>query len=79
MILVGVDAGGTFTDLVLAEPEAGRTAIHKVSSTPEDPSIGEVEGILGLCRSEDVAPGDVAHVLHGITIATNAALQHRGP
>ncbi|GAA0570639.1 hydantoinase/oxoprolinase family protein [Craurococcus roseus] len=78
MILVGVDVGGTFTDLVLAEPEAGRTAIHKVSSTPEDPSVGVVEGILGLCRLADVAPGDVAHVLHGTTIATNAALQHRG-
>lgn len=78
MILVGVDVGGTFTDLVLAEPEAGRTAIHKVSSTPEDPSVGVVEGILGLCRSADVAPSGVAHVLHGTTIATNAALQHRG-
>ena len=47
MTLVGVDVGGTFTDLVLAEPEAGRTAIHKVPTTPADPSAGVVEGKRG--------------------------------
>jgi N-methylhydantoinase A len=78
MILVGVDVGGTFTDLVLAEPGSARSLIHKVSTTPSDPSSGVVEGIIGLCRLAGVAPGDVAHVLHGTTIATNAALEHRG-
>lgn len=78
MILVGVDVGGTFTDLVLAEPDAGRTVIHKVSTTPDDPSAGVIQGILGLCGRAKVAPAAVDHVLHGTTIATNAALEHRG-
>ena len=78
MILVGVDLGGTFTDLVLAEPEAGRSSTHKVSTTPAEPSDGLAEGILGLCRMAGVAPREVAHALHGTTIATNAALEHRG-
>lgn len=78
MILVGVDVGGTFTDLVLADTEAARTVIHKVSTTPADPSVGVVEGIIGLCGIAGLAPAAVGHVLHGTTIATNAALEHRG-
>jgi N-methylhydantoinase A/oxoprolinase/acetone carboxylase beta subunit len=77
-MLVGVDVGGTFTDLVLADTAAGRSVIHKVSTTPIDPSIGVVQGIVELCARAGVAAADVAHVLHGTTIATNAALEHRG-
>ena len=78
MMLVGVDVGGTFTDLVLTDTASGSVTIHKVSTTPADPSIGVVEGILGLCGKAQVAPGAVGHVLHGTTIATNAALEYRG-
>ncbi|WP_439578843.1 hydantoinase/oxoprolinase family protein [Elioraea sp.] len=78
MILVGVDVGGTFTDLVLAEPGGALNAIHKVSTTPDDPSGGVIEGILGVCERAGIASGRVDHVLHGTTIATNAALTHRG-
>jgi N-methylhydantoinase A len=46
-------------------------AIHKVSTPPDDPSAGVVEGILGLCRSADAVPGGVSHVLRGTTIAAN--------
>ena len=77
-MLVGVDVGGTFTDLVLTDTASGSVTIHKVSTTPADPSIGVVEGILGLCGKAQVAPGAVGHVLHGTTIATNAALEYRG-
>ena len=77
-MLVGVDVGGTFTDLVLTDTASGSVTIHKVSTTPADPSIGVVEGILGLCGKAGVAPGAVGHVLHGTTIATNAALEYRG-
>lgn len=55
MILVGVDVGGTFTDLVLAEPDGTRLAIHKVSTTPEDPSDGVIETILGVCERAGIA------------------------
>lgn len=77
-MLVGVDVGGTFTDLVLTDTEAGSVTIHKVSTTPADPSIGVVEGILALCAKAGVTPAAVGHVLHGTTIATNAALEYRG-
>jgi N-methylhydantoinase A/oxoprolinase/acetone carboxylase beta subunit len=78
MNLIGVDVGGTFTDLVLADTATGRTTIHKVSSTPSDPSIGVTQGVVELCARAGVPPADVAQVLHGTTIATNAVLEHRG-
>lgn len=78
MRLVGVDVGGTFTDLVLADTETGAVTIHKVSTTPDDPSIGVAEGVGGLCDLAGVPRQSVDHVLHGTTIATNAALEHRG-
>ena len=50
MRLIGVDVGGTFTDLVYADTEAGETAVHKVSTTPDDPSRGVVAGLIGALR-----------------------------
>ena len=78
MRLIGVDVGGTFTDLVLADTETGSVTIHKVPTTPEDPSVGVADGIGGLCDIAAVSRAAVDHVLHGTTIATNAALEHRG-
>jgi N-methylhydantoinase A len=78
MKLVGVDVGGTFTDLVLSDSERGLTLTHKVPTTPVDPSEGVMTGILELCQRHDIAPGEIAHVFHGTTIATNAVLEHRG-
>jgi N-methylhydantoinase A len=79
MILAGVDVGGTFTDLVLADTDdPGRMAIHKVATTPGDPSIAVVDGLLRVCAKADVPRDAIGHVLHGTTIATNAALEHRG-
>jgi N-methylhydantoinase A/oxoprolinase/acetone carboxylase beta subunit len=78
MRLVGVDVGGTFTDVIFADTDTGRTEIHKVPTTPEDPSDGVSAGILELCERFGIAPGDVDHVLHGTTIATNAVLQYDG-
>jgi N-methylhydantoinase A/oxoprolinase/acetone carboxylase beta subunit len=78
MKLVGVDVGGTFTDVVFTDLEAGRTIIHKVATTPDDPSRGVMTGILELCERHAVAPGDIDHVYHGTTIATNAVLEYAG-
>ncbi|SDX78910.1 N-methylhydantoinase A [Albimonas donghaensis] len=78
MKLIGCDVGGTFTDLVLVETEAGTTVIHKVPTTPHDPSEGVLAGMTGLCALAGVAPGEVDHVLHGTTTATNAVLEHDG-
>ena len=70
-ILVGIDTGGTFTDLVLFEPQGMR--IHKVLSTPEAPELAILQGIreLGL-------DGVALRVIHGSTVATNAALEGKG-
>ena len=78
MLLIGVDVGGTFTDLVLADTARNSTAIHKVATTPEDPSQGVIRGIVELCDREGLPPNAVTHVLHGTTIATNAVLEHDG-
>ena len=78
MKLIGVDVGGTFTDIVYGDMTTGAIAIHKVSTTPADPSQGVMTGVLELCRAQGVDPAEVAYVLHGTTTATNAVLEHKG-
>ncbi|HLH68147.1 MAG TPA: hydantoinase/oxoprolinase family protein [Candidatus Dormibacteraeota bacterium] len=74
MRLAGVDVGGTFTDVILVDTDTGEVRIHKVPTTPEDPSEGLVQGVLG---AGDWAR-DVEFLAHGTTIATNALLEHDG-
>ncbi len=76
MRMIGVDVGGTFTDVVYAD--GGTIEIHKIPSTPDDPSKAVVAGIEAVCRRFDVDPASVDYVLHGTTVATNAVLQHDG-
>jgi N-methylhydantoinase A len=78
MKLIGVDVGGTFTDLVLFDSESDETSIHKVPTTPDDPSRGVMTGIVELCRKLNIDPGAITHVYHGTTIATNAVLEYKG-
>ncbi len=78
MQLISVDVGGTFTDLVFADTENNAVLIHKVPTTPDDPSIGALDGIRELCRRNDIEPGAIDHVFHGTTIATNAVLEYDG-
>ena len=78
MKLIGVDVGGTFTDLVLADTETGSQVIHKVPSTPDDPGLGVMDGVVALCQMADTGHDAIAFVLHGTTIATNAVLENRG-
>jgi N-methylhydantoinase A len=78
MKTIGVDVGGTFTDIVYCDMAANQIAIHKVSTTPDDPSRGILQGIAEICRDNGVAPGDIDYVLHGTTTATNAVLEHKG-
>src|SRR6516162_7158265 len=75
---VGVDSGGTFTDICLFEESTGLIAVWKVSSTPGDPSQAVVEGV-GEALARVAAPAsDVCYFGHGTTVATNALIQHRG-
>jgi N-methylhydantoinase A len=78
MKTIGVDVGGTFTDIVYCDLDTSQVAIHKVSTTPDDPSRGIIQGIAEICRDNGIAPGDIDYVLHGTTTATNAVLEHKG-
>ncbi len=78
MKLVGVDVGGTFTDLIITDTATQMIAIHKVPTTPDDPSVGVTDGIVALCKRNGIDPGTVDHVFHGTTIATNAVLEYKG-
>lgn len=78
MIVVGVDVGGTFTDLVLTDLASGTVMVHKVPSTGHDPAEGVIDGIRGVCELAGVSPGDIGAVFHGTTVATNAMLENRG-
>jgi N-methylhydantoinase A/oxoprolinase/acetone carboxylase beta subunit len=78
MKFVGVDIGGTFTDLALFDSDTGQLVIHKVHSTPQDPGGAMVSGIVELCDRAGVSPNELDGLLHGTTVATNAVLEHRG-
>ncbi|HEX5997311.1 MAG TPA: hydantoinase/oxoprolinase family protein [Jiangellales bacterium] len=75
---LGVDVGGTFTDLLLIDETTGATHRAKTPSTPEDQSRGVLVGIGKICASAGITPAEISHVLHGTTIATNAVLEGKG-
>ncbi|HWK45456.1 MAG TPA: hydantoinase/oxoprolinase family protein [Stellaceae bacterium] len=75
---VGVDSGGTFTDICLFDEASGRIEVWKVSSTPDDPSRGIAQGVEEGIGRVGALPGDIAYFGHGTTVATNALIQHRG-
>lgn len=75
---VGVDSGGTFTDVCLFDDETGRVEVWKVSSTPSDPSLGIASGISEAIERVVSTPAAIAYFGHGTTVATNALIQHRG-
>jgi N-methylhydantoinase A/oxoprolinase/acetone carboxylase beta subunit len=78
MQLIGVDVGGTFTDIVFADTDSGQSLIHKVPTTPDDPARGVIAGIVELCARHGLPREAIDHVLHGTTIGTNAVLEHKG-
>ena len=75
---VGVDSGGTFTDLCLFDDETGRVEVWKVPSTPDDPSRGIAEGVAEGLGRVGAALADTGYFGHGTTVATNALIQLRG-
>ncbi len=78
MKVIGVDIGGTFTDLMLYDTASGAVAVHKLRSTPDDPGVALIGGIREICGANGVATSEIDAVYHGTTVATNAVLQHRG-
>ncbi|MBB5789385.1 hydantoinase/oxoprolinase family protein [Jiangella mangrovi] len=75
MIRIGIDTGGTFTDVVAVDEETGRQASTKTPSTPADPAEGFMAGIHKILPLIGARPGDVAAVVHGTTVATNRLLE----
>ena len=75
---LGVDVGGTFTDLLLVSDETGGLHRVKTPSTPADPSEGVLTGVRRICEESGVSAGDLAYVMHGTTVATNAMLEAKG-
>ncbi|ANY08514.1 hydantoinase/oxoprolinase family protein [Pseudonocardia sp. HH130630-07] len=74
---VGVDVGGTFTDIMYSSDDGG-IAVHKVPSTPHDPSVATVDGVRELADRLGVGLGELDQFLHGTTVATNIVLEHNG-
>ena len=72
---IGIDTGGTFTDIVSIDASTGDMHVTKVSSTPANPAIGLVQGIHDVLGKSDGDPADVGVICHGTTVATNALLQ----
>jgi N-methylhydantoinase A len=75
--LVGVDTGGTFTDLIAVEQETAELRRAKVPSVPSDPSVAVLDALAELFKN-GVAPGDISLFVHGTTVATNALLEGKG-
>ena len=75
---LGVDVGGTFTDVLLVDEQTGSTWRAKTASTPGDQSVGVLHGIDLVCADAGIERTAVGHVLHGTTVATNAILEGKG-
>ncbi len=75
---IGVDVGGTFTDLAMVDEATGRIGFHKVPSTPADPSLAIEQGVRGILEKFSRAASEVAFLGHGTTVATNMVIERRG-
>lgn len=75
---LGVDVGGTFTDVLLVDASNGQTWRAKTPSTPEDQSVGVLNGIRQACGRAGADLADIGEILHGTTVATNAILEGKG-
>ena len=77
--MVGIDTGGTFTDVAALEVGSRTLRVTKVPSTPDDPSRAVLDGITTLMQEvPDITAGDIQFFAHGTTVATNALLEHKG-
>ena len=75
---LGIDIGGTFTDLVIHDPRDGRAVIWKESTTPDDPARGALEGTRRVLEKAGATPDQVGRVVHATTLFTNALIERKG-
>src|SRR5947209_20409952 len=75
---IGVDIGGTFTDLVWVDDATGAVKVGKLLTTPKDPSQAVEQGVVTLLADAGGAAAEVRSVIHGTTLATNALIERKG-
>ncbi|MGE0485979.1 MAG: hydantoinase/oxoprolinase family protein [Gammaproteobacteria bacterium] len=75
---LGIDVGGTFTDLLLIDDASGASYSAKVPSTPDDPARGVLDGVARICSTAGIEPQAIGQVMHGTTVATNTVLEGKG-
>jgi N-methylhydantoinase A len=75
---LGIDIGGTFTDLVIHDPRSGRAVIWKESTTPDDPARGAIEGTRKVLAKAGVGAAEIGRVVHATTLFTNALIERKG-
>lgn len=75
---LGVDTGGTFTDIALIHEQTGKVHVAKVPSTPHDPSEAVIHGVHEIVRKTGIDVADISFFIHGSTVATNALLERNG-
>ena len=76
--LIGIDAGGTFTDFYAYDLDSRTVRLFKTSSTPTNPGAAIVEGLAEMCWAFDIPATAIRRISHGTTVATNALIQRRG-
>ena len=75
---IGFDIGGTFTDFVLLDTHTGALRLHKRLTTPEDPSLSAIAGLKVIIEEAGLGFGDIADLIHGTTLVTNALIERKG-
>src|SRR6478736_5765788 len=75
---IGFDIGGTFTDFILLDTQRNEIRLHKCLTTPQDPSVGALEGLAELLRAAGLTLADIGDVVHGTTLVTNALIERSG-
>ena len=75
---IGIDVGGTFTDIMLWDDDQDQVVVHKLPSTPDDPSRAMMTGLREIGESAGTSLEEIDRVLHGTTVATNMVLERKG-
>ena len=75
---IGFDIGGTFTDFILLDSLRSEIRLHKCLTTPHDPSVGALQGLAELLHAASLDLADIADVVHGTTLVTNALIERSG-
>ena len=75
---IGVDIGGTFTDIVLWDSQGGEMILDKILTTPDDPSLAVLEGIERVLKANQISAQELSSVIHGTTLVANALIERKG-